>query len=626
MLQLVREYPNLNPRDLARLCGISERGVYRYLNTLTKVGFSIRFENGGYKLQGGYNDILARADPRDLEALRILLSEGMRSCEDQQIVERGRRFMELMDMNFPKGEERRLDEIRTVPKGIAAAHHGGTVSIGHSSKPDVINPILTSETISVDLMSLIFSSLVKFDADLQPVPDLARSWEVSEDGLVWTFFLRDDVKFHDGHPFTAHDAEFTYKSIVDPKNKSPMAERYRVIDRIEIEGNYVFRIVLKYPFAPLIHWLSREIAPKHLLEDMDLRDTRFNRYPVGSGPFRLTDWMEDDTIVLEANKEYYHRGRPILDRLVFKSYPDRRVALEAITRGEMDIALNLAASDLLFVSRSRSFRVYSAPCPSYYAIVFNLKNPFFRDIRIRKALDHAIDKESIIKNQLKGYSKISTGPFSVNSWAYDPDIKPVPYNVEKAKELLAQAGWRDTDGDGVLDRDGQPLEFSLTVPNISHSLHRIAVAIRAQLMKAGIKVELVYIDDSELYETTFQAILVMIITSADPDYAYRSWHSTGGNANLASYKNKLVDDLLELGRRTVELKKRKGIYHKIHRIINDDSPAIFMASGCEFIASNYRFRDSRFPSVMHFLNSMKDWQIIGAEEEGAVHERREQVK
>jgi peptide/nickel transport system substrate-binding protein len=475
-------------------------------------------------------------------------------------------------------------------------------------------------------MNLLFSRLVKLDADLQPIPDLARSWEVSRDGLVWTFFLRDDVKFHDGHPFTAHDAEFTYSSMIDPENMSPMAERYKLIDGVETEGDCIFRIVLKYPFAPFIYWLDRSIAPKHLLEGVDLRDTRFNHYPVGSGPFKLTDWMEDDTMVLEANREYYQRGRPVLDRLIFKAYPDRKAALEAITRGEMDIALNLAASDLLFVSRRRSFRVYSAQGLSYYAIVFNLKDPLFRDIRIRKALDYAIDEESIVKNQLKGYSRITTGPFNVNSWAYNPNVKPAPYDIEKAKELLAQAGWEDTDGDGVLDKDGQPFEFSLTVPNISDGLQRIAVAIRAHLMKVGISVKFDYVDDSELYETPFQAVISMIITGSDPDYAYRFWHSRDGDVNLASYENRFVDDLLELGRQTTDLEERKSIYHKVHQMIHDDYPAIFLASGCEFIASNYRFKDARFPSVIHFLTTAKDWQIIGTEEEDAVHEHREEVK
>jgi len=444
---------------------------------------------------------------------------------------------------------------------------------------------------------------------------LARNWDVSKDGLVWTFSIRDDVKFHDGYPLTAHDVEFTYRSIMDPENASPRAERYKLIDGIRVEDDYTLSIMLKYPFAPFACWLGWPIAPKHLLKDTDIHNTLFNRQPVGSGPFKLVDWAEDDTIVLDANREYFHRGRPILDSLIFKAYPDRETALQSIAKGDMDVALNLASSDLLFVSRRGGFRIYSAPGASYYAIIFNLKEPVFKDIRVRMALDYTIDRESIVKNQLKGYSSICTGPFSVNSWAYNSDIQPTPHRMDWARELLAQAGWKDTDGDGVLDKDGMPFEFSLTVPNISDSLERIAVAIRAQLMKVGIRVKLIYIDDSKLYRTPFQTILAKIAASADPDYAYGFWHSEAGYTNISSYRNRFTDELLEQGRMTTDFEKRKAIYQKIHEIIHDDCPAIFLASGCEFIGSNYRFRDARFSSTLHFLMTTKDWQFVGKEKE-----------
>jgi len=629
MLQLIKEYPNLNVKDLSLLCDVSERGIYRYLNTLSNAGIPIRIQNGGYRLQEDYTDILSdvfrETDPKTLDALRVLLSLGMQNCEDDEVLERGKNLMKLMETSIPELGRWRPGEIEILPEKAKAVYHGGTITVGHSSKPDVINPILTSETISVNLMSLIFSSLVKFDDTQQPVPDLVKDWEISKDGLVWTFFLRDDVKFHDGHPLTAHDVEFTYRSIIDPENRSPLAARYELIDRVETEGDYVFRIVLKHPFAPFMYVLTRSIAPRHLLENAELHNSPFNRCPVGSGPFRLVDWTDDDTITLEANKEYFHSGRPILDRLIFKAYPDRQAALQVMTRGKMDIALDLAASDLLFVSRKRAFRAYSTPGVSYYAIIFNLKSPLFGDIRVRKALDYAIDRDSIIKKQLKGHSRICTGPFSVKSWAYNPYVQPTPYNIEEARALLELAGWQDTDGDGVLDRDGELFEISLAVPNISDSLERIAVAIRAQLVKVGIKVKLVYIDDSELYSTQFQAVLVRIASGADPDGAYKVWHSMGGNVNMASYENRAVDDLLELGRRTTDLEERKAIYHKIHKIIHDDYPAIFLASGCEYIGSNYHFKDARFSSTLYFLTTMKDWQIVGMEGSDAVSERRRGV-
>jgi len=470
--RFIREYSDLNVKDLAQLCDVSERGIYRYINTLSRAGIPVRLQDGGYRLSEDRFDLLERTDVRKLEAVKDMLSIGVKHCSDDQLIRHARDFMDLIDENLPGIKNRSLGEMTIVPNGVRAANYGGTVRIGHSSKPDIINPILTSETISVTLMNLIFSSLVEFDNSMCPVPSLAKSWEVSEDGLVWTFFLRDDVRFHDDYPLTAQDVEFTYSAIIDRRNTSQKSERYNMIDRMEIDGDHIFRVFLKHPFAPFIHRIGGVICPKHLLENTDLHSTPFNRHPVGSGPFKLVEWAEDDTIVLEANKRYFRKGRPILDKLVFKTYPDRQAAIKAISQGEMDIALNLAASDLAFVSRRRAFRVYPVPTPSYYAIIFNLNDPIFGDVRVRKALDYAIDRNSIIKNQLKGYSKVCTGPFAVNSWAYNLDVQSTPYDSEKARELLEQAGWQDTDEDGLLDKDGEPFEFSLAMPDISDSLER----------------------------------------------------------------------------------------------------------------------------------------------------------
>lgn len=625
MLELIKEYPNLNVRDLSRLCDVSERGVYRYINTLSNADISVKLQNGGYKLQDDYSDIFSKSDPEKLDALRHLLELGIQSCQDGRILDYGSEFMELIEANLPKSRMRRLGEIEIIPEGVEAIHRGGTITIGHSSRPSIINPILTSETISVSLMNLIFSELVEFDGSGRPVPGVAESWEVSDDGLVWTFYLRDDVRFHDGHPLTAHDVEFTYRSIMDPRNLSTLAEQYKLIDEMETEGDYVFRVKLKYPFAPFIYRVGCPIAPRHLLENSDLRNTPFNRRPVGSGPFKLTDWTEDDTIILDANGEYFLEGRPILDRLIFKAYPDRKSALKAISSGKMDMALDLAASDLMFIGKHGAFRAFPTSSSSYYAVIFNLSDPLFKDIGARKALDHAIDKDSIIKNQLKGYSRICTGPFGVGSWAYNPNVQPTFYDTEMARELLEKAGWRDTDGDGVLDKNGKPLEISLTVPNISDSLERIAVAIKAQLVKAGIRVKIEYSDRPELNGTPFQALLVKLSIGADPDYESGLWHSKSTNSNLALYENSAVDDLLELGRRTGDLEERKAIYHKVHEIIHDDYPAIFLASACEFIGSNYRFEAARFSSSLYFLTAMRDWQIVGGERRSTVHERRREV-
>ncbi len=626
VLEIIKKSPNLSPKELAELCNVSERAIYRYIHTLSKVGILVSYRKGGYKLQGYYGDILNNFKPESLEAIRKLLISGMRLHSDEKVLQHGREFLKLIDMNIPREGSSEPGEIDIISEAVRALNHGGIITIGHSSIPDIINPILTIETISANLLDLIFSSLIKFDEAQRPMPDAAKSWEISYDGLIWTFFLREDITFHDGYPLTAQDVEFTYNAMITPKNMSPRAMRYDLIEKVETDGDYIFRLYLKQPFSAFISRLNHAIAPKHLLDGVDLRNTKFNQEPVGSGPFKLTHWSEEDTIILEANRGYFRKDRPILDKLIFKSYTDRNSALEAIARKEMDIALNLTASDLLFIGDGGTFRIYSLPGPSYYTWIFNLKDPIFKDIRLRRALDYAIDKEAIIKNQLKSHGVVCTGPFAVDSWAYNPDVKPTPYNVERAKELLKQAGWQYNNSDNVLIKDGKALEITINISNNLDILERIAKAIGSQLMQMGIKV---LVDDSprdpESKDKTFQTILAAISVGAEPDNTRRSWHSTDSDANLASYSNRFVDDLMDLGRAESDIEKRRAVYYKIHELIHDDCPAIFLASAFEYIGSNYRFRNDELHSMMHFLLSMKDWQIVDKSKQEDVRRQPEKL-
>jgi len=211
---------------------------------------------------------------------------------------------------------------------------------------------------------------------------------------------------------------------------------------------------------------------------------------------------------------------------------------------------------------------------------------------------------------LKQYGEVCTGPFGVSSWAYNDKVKPISYSLERTKELLKTAGWSYNKKEGIWHRNGKILEISLTVPNISQALDQIAIYIRDQFLKVGIMTEIVYIDDSKLYETPFQAILTKIFVGGDPYYSCIMWHSEVGKRNLSSYCNKFVDNLIEAGKQTADLDERKAIYHKIHEMLHDDCPAIFLASAAEYIGSKYRFKNGRFLSLPHFLTTIKDWQIV----------------
>ncbi|MBD3184758.1 HTH domain-containing protein [Candidatus Poribacteria bacterium] len=624
LLRYVQEYPSLTAGELSKLCDVSERGVYRYINTLANSGIPIRFDGQGYRLLDDSYDLFREIDLDSLRAARYLISKGMKYCEDDNIKNYGEKLLKLIDQNIPS--EKFFGMIRILSKGAKAKNRGGELIIGHSSKPSIINPILTSDTISATIMNLLYSSLLDTDGLDKPVGDACKEWKVSKDGLRWTFYLRDDVYFHDGHPLTSHDVEFTFRSIMDPANKSQLLERYVLIDRMETPDKYTFIIHLKYPFAPLAHRLDWPIAPKHLLEGEDFWKTPYNHYPIGSGPFKFSGWDKDDTITLEANRDYYEPGRPILDNLEFKHYPDRKEAVNSIRKGDIDIALDLAAPDLLFLNSKGKFRVYSSSGEAYYALFLNTRDPMLRDLRVRIALDYAIDRESIINTQLKGHGDICTGPFSLDSWAYNNSVQPTPYKLENARRLIEQTGWEYDYNDGFLKKNGKLFELSVNVTTSSDIMQRIAIAIKAQLMKLGVKVDIIYTEYTELQKTDCQCSLFKIPFGADPDYAYRIWYSDS-QLNVTSYNNSQVDKYFDEARSEVDLEKRKEKYQKIHEIIHDDYPAIFLFTGNEFISSNYILDKTYISSILSFLTASKDWEIITNDEEiDSVSDEKQKVR
>lgn len=598
VLRLIRENDQLTPEDLATLLDVHPRSVYRYIDTLINVGFPIYYS----KKDGGYKLLSQPASTFQIDELRLLksaLETYIPICEDEEF-RLAKELLGKIERTLPRETQRDFGEI-TIAAASAAGHYGGAITIGHSTKPSIINPILTASTISANLMDLIFSRLVEYHSKEMAVPSLAERWEIEEDGLVLTFYLRDDVSFHDGYPLTAHDVAFTYRAILNPQNNSYYASRYKSVYRFETVGDYVFRVILKAKDAFFIDKMMRPIAPRHLLEDIDIHKAPFNKQPIGSGPFKFQEWTDDDTITLVANEDYFEKDRPFLDKVIFKTFSSQREALEAVNDGEIDVTMGLLSD---FESIHPSFEIYAIPIPAYYALVFNLKAPISSDIRVRRALAYAIDKKAIIEDQLKGHGKICTGPFYVNSWAYNPRVRPVPFDQKKAILLLKEAGFKVTDGDRILDKDGKPLEIELSIPNASEIVNKIAIAVKMQLAKIGIKVNLKYTEDSPP-----QATLHMISASGDADRIYELWHSSS-ESNICSYQNQEVDALLDKGRITMDFQKRKEIYHKIHELIASDQPAVFIASASRFIGANYRIKwIEELIQTPSIFSTIKDWQI-----------------
>jgi len=495
--------------------------------------------------------------------------------------------------------------------------YGGTLTWGVCTKPTIINPILTSHSISASLMDLIFNHLVRLNSKGEIEPDLAQSWDISSDGLVYTFYLRKGVRFHDGIECTAYDVKFTYDKIIQPRNKSPFRPFFELVEEFKAIDKYTFQAILKKPSVTFIDRLVREIAPKHLLERVDLNNCSFNYHPVGSGPFKFKEWQKDEQITLEYNPDYYE-GRPYLDKVIIKLYPDLRDVWVALMRSEVDYAGFIEREDYEIVKDDSAFRAYTFPIDSYYAIFYNPDDLLLADKRIREAIASGIDRKALIQKVAGGYGLECIGPFYPESLGFNPEVLAIPYDPDKSKELLREAGWQDSDSDGILEKNGEELELRVLLDTRNNIFRRIAMFLRQQLQEIGIKLRvLLYNDEQELsYEfleqNKPQAQLKLFLGGADPDEERYHWpyKKSKRTDNLWCYRNEEVAELFESGGLTQDKDKRKQIYQQIHKIIYEEQPTCFLYFPHFFYAISAKFKNADAYFTMNMPTyTMKDWYI-----------------
>lgn len=454
-------------------------------------------------------------------------------------------------------------------------------SIGDARR---LNPLLANDTASATINDQIFNGLVKYDKNIRLVGDLAERWDVSQDGKTITFHLRKNVTWHDGVQFTAEDCLFTYKKLIDPKVATPYGSSYMDVAKAEVLDPYTFRVIYREPFSPALESWTMGIIPKHLLDGKDINTDSFNRKPIGTGPYKFTEWITGQKIVLSANDSYFE-GRPNIDQYIYRIIPDSSTMFQELLSGGVDM-MGLNPLQYLRKSETRrireNYRKFRYPANAYTYLGYNLTSPFFSDIAVRRALAFAIDRQSIIEGVLLGIGSPCTGPFSSVSWAYNENVKPYPYDPERAAKMLSDAGWNDTDGDGVRDKNGRPFRFTILTNQGNGERIRAAEIIQQNFKRVGIEAKIRVMEWQAFLEQidkhSFDAIILGWSMSRDPDL-YDIWHSSKtkkGEYNFIGYKNSEVDKLLVAGRRTFDTESRKRIYHRIHEILSYEQPYAFL--------------------------------------------------
>lgn len=467
----------------------------------------------------------------------------------------------------------------------AVPQRGGTLVEPSLGEPSNLIPYFATDSASHEVGTLIYVSPLRYDKDIKLVPYAAESFEVLDGGKLLRFRLRQDIRWFDGVPLTADDVEFTYRMMIDPATPTAYAEKFKAVKEFRKTGRFSFEVEYEEPFAQALVTWAGDILPKHALEGEDLISTQYSRKPLGAGPYKLKEWVPGSQIVLEANPDYF-AGRPYLDKVVYRVIPDLSTQFLELKAGHLD-SMSLTPMQYLYQTSGRgwdgSFNKYKYLAFGYSWLGFNFRHSFFKDVRVRQAIDFAIDKQEIVKGVLLGMGVAANGPYKPGTWQYNESVRPRPYNPERARALLAEAGWKDEDGDGILDRDGVPFAFTILTNQGNSQRVKTCIIIQQRLREVGIKVDVRTVEwaafiNEFVDKGRFDAVLLSWNILQDPDI-YAVWHSSQAKErglNFMHYRNPKLDRLLERGRRLLDPKLRKPIYDKVQEILHDDAPYVFL--------------------------------------------------
>ena len=455
-----------------------------------------------------------------------------------------------------------------------------------AGRPQFINPLLAQyNQVDRDLTALIFNGLTRSDGQGGLEPDLAKSWVVSEDGLVYLFKLRQDIRWQDGRPLTADDVLFTISLMQDPEFPGvPYLNSLWQTVTVEKLDNYSVRFTLPELNPAFTDFTTIGILPAHLLKDMparDLLDQPFNLNPIGTGPYLLEE-INTEFARLAVNP-YYAGPKPRLARLELHFYSSFQETITAYQKGEVQGIGQIPPQLIPTVQDLKSLNLYTARLSGYEIIYLNLQNPgnspFFQEVEVRQALLHALDRQAIIDQALHGQGLVANGPIRPWSWAYNPQLPLAEYDPDQARALLDEAGWVDTEGNGIRDKNGVPLTFTL-LSSDDPDRQAVAEAVSQQWQQIGVSAQVEVVGaglGERLAQHNFQAALAEVLLPGDPD-PYPLWHlsQVEGGQNYAGWTDDEASKLLEEARAVTNQGRRNDFYFKFQEIFAREVPSLIL--------------------------------------------------
>ena len=502
-------------------------------------------------------------------------------------------------------------------QSLSAPVDGDRIIFGSIGEASNLIPYLSSDSASHDVADMLYVAPLRMDKNLNPEVWAAESYRVEDGGRRYRFTLRKGILWEDGQELTTEEGAFTWKLVCDPATASPYADDFLRVKELKVIDRYTFEVHYDQFFARGIFTWMNPILPKHILEGQDIRTTSFARKPVGAGPYRLKSWEAGSRITLSASPTYF-AGRPHIDEVVYRIIPDMATMFLETRAGQLDV-MNLSPLQYLRQTSgpewSRNFNKYRYLGGLYVFLGFNLQHPFFADARVRRAISQAIDRQRIVRVVLLGEGEPAFGPYKPGTWPYHPTLKPVACDPAAARALLEEAGFRDTDGDGVLDRDGKPLAFTILTNQGNEERILTATLIQGQLREIGVAVEIRVVEWAAFIREfvnkgRFDAVMLGWTITSDPDI-YQVWHSSqavDGGLNFTRYKNPELDRLLEEARTTPDQETRKRLYWRVQEVLADDQPYCFLYVPYSLPVVQKRFRGIK-PALAGIMYNFEDWWV-----------------
>jgi peptide/nickel transport system substrate-binding protein len=502
----------------------------------------------------------------------------------------------LLALAACKGDQTAQLPDYTQPPGPATP--GDTLTTSLSADPPNLVSFLAGETNAATVAGNLYQSLLTYDADLNLIPQLAQSWQFTDGGKTLTFILKPNLTFSDGSPLTSADVLATFKAITNPATRTPYAADFLLVTSAETPDSRTFRVHYNEPLVTsLSTWAGFTILPAQVIaRTPDFNQTGLKEHPLGSGSYTLTSWQRGQYLYLTANPS--STEAPYISHLLYRILPDQSTEWLELKSGNLDLA---GLSPLQFTRLTdapwfiRRYQKIAYLSNAYTYLGFNLKNPLFQSKLVRQALSYAVDREGIINAVLMGQGRPMAGAFKPGTWAYNPTLKPYPYDPARAKQLLAQAGWHPGPDGTLHNARGAPFAFTLVTNQNNDQRVQTAQIIQKLFADIGVRMAIrtqewsTFVTNT-LHNRDFDAVMLGWALSAEPD-PYTIWHSSQTKPdqfNIIGYSNPEVDKLITQARQEFDHAKRRQLLWRFQTILADEQPTLFLYAPNSLIAVSKR--------------------------------------